>query len=369
MISQLAAVVTSADEEGRKNTAPKTPKHASAPPRRNAGWRTATWMPRSKAPLANPNRMYCGGSPAATNTATNAAATTASAARGRPKNRPRESSPRYAAALARISSAMATVCRELNTTGAPKPIIIPARIEIVPAKMTRLTTTVDIRNPPRCSAARSRRYTHANCCAICRGSPNRSSSRRSISSSPRPLCRPALTKSSTCARNSRSTSRRRFSDGIRDAAMISSINRSMLGISLAPQHGVHGASQVLPLPFVLLRGLSPLGGQRIIFTLAAIVAGAPLRTHESLFFELVQRRVERAFLEFERVRAAHRSRLENLVAVHLAARKQVQQQQTDAPLEQLTVNFHSSASCFVIQGIKRAEGLSTRGWDLLSRYG
>src|SRR5215471_8042951 len=187
-----------------------------------------------------------------------------------------------------------------------------------------------------------------------------------MSSSQRPLCRPALTKSSTCARNSRSTSRRRPSDGIRDAAIISSINRSAIVISLAPKHRIYGSGQVLPLPFVLLRGLPPLGGQRIVFALAAIVAGAPLRPHQSLLFELVQRRVKRALLEFERVGATHRSRLENLIAVHLAARKQVQQQQTDASLEQLTVNFHSALSYFVTQGITHRDERQHAGFTEVS---
>src|SRR5579863_8430119 len=111
-----------------------------------------------------------------------------------------------------------------------------------------------------------------------------------------------------CARNSRITSRRRLSDGIREAAMISSINRSIM--SLAPQHGIDGAGEVLPLAFVLVRGLLPIGGEGIVFALPAVVAGAPVRLDESLLFELVQRRVESAFLEFEGVRAAQRGCLE-----------------------------------------------------------
>src|SRR5579862_6520658 len=176
--------------------------------------------------------------------------------------------------------------------------------------------------------------------AIWRGSPKLATARRSASSSVWPALRAQMTKSSTCARNSRQTSRRRPADGIWAALTISSMRRSVRML-FAPQDRGDHAVQMLPLAFVVAGGLLAFGGQGIIFALAAVVAGAPLGLDETLFFELMQRGVEGAFLEFEGVGAAAGGLLQDFIAVHIRAGEEIQEQETDAAFEEFAIDLHT----------------------------
>src|SRR5581483_4898291 len=164
--------------------------------------------------------------------------------------------------------------------------------------------------------------------------------RRSASSSVWPARRAPQTKSSMCAWSSRKTSRLRRSDGIRAALTISPI-KWPVRISFTRQDRSDYVIQMLPLPFVVARGLLSFGRQRIVFALAAIVAGSPLGCDEALLFKLMEGRVQSAFLECEGVRAAARGFLQDFVAVHICPGEQIQQQEADAALEEFAIDFHT----------------------------
>src|SRR5579862_6445214 len=98
--------------------------------------------------------------------------------------------------------------------------------------------------------------------------------------------------------------------------------------------------QVMPLLFVLCGCATAVGGQRVILALAAVFGSAPLGLDLTLPFELMQGRVERAFLELEGIGTAPRDFLQQLIAVHLFSGQQIEQQQADAALQELAVDIH-----------------------------
>src|SRR5580698_7222104 len=93
-----------------------------------------------------------------------------------------------------------------------------------------------------------------------------------------------------------------------------------------------GPGQMMPLLFVIYGDFLAFGGQRVILAFAAVFGHAPIGLDLSLFLELMQGGVKSALLELERIGAAPRGFLKNLITVHFPARQQMKQQQTDASL-------------------------------------
>src|SRR5581483_3906839 len=100
------------------------------------------------------------------------------------------------------------------------------------------------------------------------------------------------------------------------------------------------AGEMMPLLFILRRGLLPFRRQRIILPFTPVVCSTPFGLDLPLLLQLMQSGIQRAVLELERVGAPPRGFLQNFVAVHLPAREQIEQQQPDASLQKLRFDIH-----------------------------
>src|SRR3981081_2461857 len=116
---------------------------------------------------------------------------------------------------------------------------------------------------------------------------------------------------------------------------------SRAGMSTAREDRVYGGCEEDPVALRVLRHFLALAGQAIVLALAAVLAHAPFRSQITSPMQLVQRGIQRAFLELKRVAAAASGFLNNLVTIHIALRQQLENEERNAALQELSVEGHA----------------------------
>src|SRR5579871_3014941 len=122
------------------------------------------------------------------------------------------------------------------------------------------------------------------------------------------------------------------------------MRESVARISVALEQGVHCAGQILPLLLIFLRRFFPFFSEQVVFSLAAVIAGAPFGLDEAFLLELMQGGVKSAFLECEGIGTAAGGLLHDLVCRLLLEKKKAEQNQADTPLQQLPIDLQGSLS-------------------------
>src|SRR3954453_23378481 len=114
---------------------------------------------------------------------------------------------------------------------------------------------------------------------------------------------------------------------------------SRSGMDVA-QDRAHGGGNVGPLS-ALGRGLAAaFGRQAVVLARTPIVRLLPTRFQKTRPLHLMERGIERAFLQLKRLRAAAFGFLEDLIAVHLAFGEETQNEHADGAGEEFTVVVH-----------------------------
>src|SRR5262249_20123402 len=107
------------------------------------------------------------------------------------------------------------------------------------------------------------------------------------------------------------------------------------------EDGAHRGRAASPLLALRLGAPAAGSGQAVVFARPALRALAPSRFEQPGPLELVKRRVDSAFLELKRARAAALGFLQDLVAVHLSLGEQAEDQHGDSAGDQLSVVVHA----------------------------
>src|SRR5471032_1513657 len=145
--------------------------------------------------------------------------------------------------------------------------------------------------------------------------------------------------SSKWLHNSRRRSSRRAGLGIRAPATMRSINASTASCSRTrvTENGAHGHRNARPLPALRFRPAATLCRQAVVLAWPSRVAVAPARFQQTRALHLVERGIERAFLELKGPGTAALGFLHHLVPVHLTLGQEAQNQHPDRTGQELPV--------------------------------
>src|SRR5262249_49195086 len=115
-----------------------------------------------------------------------------------------------------------------------------------------------------------------------------------------------------------------------------SVSRTLVG-----QNRAHGGRDARPLLALGGSAAAPLRGQAVVLAPAAGIAVAPGRLEQAGALHLMERRVQRSFLELKRAGAPAFGFLQDLVAVHRALGEQAENQHPDGARQEFAIVVHA----------------------------
>src|ERR1700704_5754079 len=95
-------------------------------------------------------------------------------------------------------------------------------------------------------------------------------------------------------------------------------------MSAAREDRVDGLGEERPVALGVLRHLSALACQAVVLPLAAVLTDPPIRSQVPSPMQLMQRRIQGSLFELKHVGATARGLLDDLVAVHVALGKKLE---------------------------------------------
>src|SRR5258708_18545930 len=125
-------------------------------------------------------------------------------------------------------------------------------------------------------------------------------------------------------------------------AMIRSINVAIASWSCTgvSKNRAHRHGDARPLLAFRLGAAASLGGQRVVLARATRRTVPPDRLEQAIALHLVERRIDRALFQPQRLRASTLGLLCDLVAVHLPFGQEAENQHTDGAGQELAVVVH-----------------------------
>src|SRR5262245_57133340 len=147
--------------------------------------------------------------------------------------------------------------------------------------------------------------------------------------------------SSKCVNSSRRRSSRSRRVGTRARASTSSTNATTRSCSvMAAEDGLHGDRDRGPLPPLGFGAPPSFWCETVVLARPPGVALAPRRSDQAGPLHLPQRRIERAFLQLKRPRAASLGFLQHLVAIHGPLDQEAQNQDANGAGQELAIVMH-----------------------------